>query len=76
MVVLQSREYLIDLLTRYEPSYRLRSVSSEDTVDDLKLYIPKFNYDEVPYDIRCIEKVDDFKGQLKTFLFKHAYNLN
>ncbi len=67
-------------------------MSSEDVVDDLKLYIPKFIFNccggrsfkcvaprlwnEIPYDIRCLAKIEDFKGQLKTFLFKRAYNLS
>ncbi len=87
-------QYLLDQLTKYEPSYKLRSISvtSEDMVDDMKLYIPKFNFNccggrsfravaprlwnQVPYDIRCLQKIEDFKGKLKTFLFKQAYNLN
>ncbi len=81
-------KYLSDLLTLYKPSYRLRSVNSEDMVDDMKLYDPNccgvrsFRmvaprlWNEVPYHIRCLDKVDAFKEQLKTFLFKRAYKLN
>ena len=89
-------QYLRDQLTRYEPAYRLRSVSGssdrEETMDDYKLYIPKFNFNccggrsfravapklwnQVPYNVRCLHKIEDFKCQLKTFLFKRAYDLN
>ncbi len=85
-------QYLADLLTPYKPSYRLRSVNSEDMIDDLQLYVPKYNlnccggrsfkmvaprlWNEIPYKIRSLDKIDQFKAQLKTFLFRRAYKLH
>lgn len=32
-------------------------------------------WNNLPYDIRCSSNIDDFKGKLKTFYFKFAYNI-
>ena len=77
-------EYLKELLTVYVPSRLLRSSG------DCKLCVPKCRYVEtekrvfgsraavewnkLPVPLRSKTSTDSFKGALKTYLFKEAYN--
>ena len=77
-------EYLSCMFTRKRHARKLRSSS-----DDLKLDVPKMRlktigerafsayaphiWNSLPYDLRAVDELDDFKRKLKTHLFKSAY---
>ena len=84
-------EYLSELLVKYEQDYNLRSVTDTEVYDDLLLRIPRTKlkccgdlafsvvapilWNDLPYSMRNHGDVKDFKKDLKTHLFKCAYNL-
>ena len=79
-------EYLRNILEIYKPTRALRSAQ-----DNLILKKPVMNYksygeksfyfygplvwNSLPYSLRSIDTLDSFKKQLKTFLFKKAFNV-
>ena len=80
-------DYIADLLLeKLDCSYQLRSN------DQGLLFIPKTRaktlgnrafahagpstWNKLPYNIRNIKSIEKFKSQLKTFLFKKAYDSN
>ena len=79
-------DYIADLLEKPDCSYQLRSN------DQGLLFIPKTRaktlgnrafahagpstWNKLPYNIRNIKSIENFKSQLKTFLFKKAYDSN
>ena len=79
-------EYLRNILEIYKPTRALRSAQ-----DNLILKKPVMNYksygeksfyfygplvwNSLPYSLRSIDSLDSFKKQLKTFLFKKAFNV-
>ncbi len=76
--------YLSELLVKYEPRRTLRSCN-----DPVTLVIPKYIkqgmgersfsfaapkfWNRLPANLRSCTEVEDFKGRLKTYLFKAAY---
>ncbi len=84
-------DYLSVLLVRYKQDYNLRSVTDTEKCDDLLLKIPKTRlkccgdrafsakaprlWNVLPYKLRNAKDVEVFKKDLKTYLFKQAYNL-
>mgnify|MGYP001552403918 CR=1 FL=1 len=77
--------YLSDLLEPYVPSRSLRSDQQHRLVQPkartkkygdraLSTCAPKL-WNDLPYSIKCAETVECFKTQLKTHLFKMAYDL-
>ena len=76
--------YLSELLTDYTPSRSLRS-SSKQLLNIPKInlksyggrsfsYVAPVEWNELPLHIKSCNTVDNFKKQLKTYLFKQAFN--
>ena len=84
-------EYLSELLIKYEQDYNLRSITDTQSYDNFLLRIPRTKlkccgdrafsvvaptlWNDLPYSLRSIDDVDDFKKNLKTHLFRGAYCL-
>ncbi len=83
-------EYLSELLVSYKQSYNLRSVTDTSNWDEFLLKVPKTNlkccgdrafsvvapslWNVLPYELRSLDDINVFKTELKTYLFKIAYN--
>ncbi len=84
-------DYISELIEKYEQDYNLRSVTDTESIDDFLLRIPRSKkkccgdraysvvaprlWNDLPYNIRSLSDVDNFKRYLKTHLFKCAYSL-
>ena len=77
--------YLRDMVERYVPYRTLRSINA------LLLKVPRFKnktlgartfayaaaslWNSLPFEIRSVDNIDQFKSSLKTHLFKLAYDV-
>ena len=80
----QAPQYLKELLVLYSPSRDLRS-KDKFLLDDVTTRYKKYGdrtfgkaayllWNKLPAEIRLLPSVESFKSQLKTHLFKQAYN--
>ena len=81
----QAPNYICELITRYSPSRSLRS-SSAGFLDPVKFNLKNYRqrafavvapklWNVLPKDLRRCDSINSFKSQLKTYLFKSAFNL-
>ena len=75
-----SPQYLEDFIyLRFPSEMNLRSNDDDWKVEQVNQrktlqYTMIKNWNELPYDIRCLASLNDFKTKLKTHYFNHAFS--